>query len=69
MSIELAYSVTNPEPKNESGNSTQVSAKLSPNGFALVPQPSEDVKDPLVCAQVFHFDFTRHASPLITHAF
>ncbi|KAF6218707.1 hypothetical protein HO133_005249 [Letharia lupina] len=45
--MELTDSYRKPGQKDESDDSARVPAKLSSAGFTLIPQPSDDLKDPL----------------------
>ena len=48
LSMEFTDLVSHPRQRSESDDFVQVSAKLSSTGITLIPQPSDDVKDPLV---------------------
>ena len=52
VSMELTVSAGHPLRKGESDDLAQVSVKVSSTGLTLIPQPSNDVKDPLVCNEV-----------------
>ncbi|CAF9935387.1 MAG: hypothetical protein ALECFALPRED_006371 [Alectoria fallacina] len=47
MSTELTDSFGKPGQRNQSDDSAEVPLKTSSTGFTLIPQPSDDVKDPL----------------------
>lgn len=52
MTMELTHLASKPGQESESHASAISPAKLSSTGLVLVPQPSDDVKDPLVCLKL-----------------
>lgn len=66
--MELTDSSRKPGQKDESDDSARVPAKLSSAGFTLIPQPSDDLKDPLVCRKTSHSNAAFYTSLLITHS-
>ena len=67
MSMELADSFGKPGQSNENDDSAEVPLKSSSSGFTLIPQPSDDVKDPLVCHKIFQANLIYHATLISTH--
>ena len=51
MPMEFADSDSKPRARAERNDTSQIDRKLSSKGITLVPQPSDDVKDPLVCSR------------------
>lgn len=67
MSMELADSFGKPGQRNENDDSAEIPLKSSSTGFTLIPQPSDDVKDPLVCPKIFQSNLIYHARLISTH--
>lgn len=67
--MELIESAGNSGQKDESNDLARVPAKLSSSGFTLIPQPSDDSKDPLVRPRIFHSTFICQTSLLKPHNF
>ena len=68
--MELIEPTNKPVQRRErSQDSAHVFTKSSPTGITLIPQPSDDVKDPLVGAGIFVSDLGRYAGLQTTYAF
>ena len=61
-SMELTALNSKPGRKEESDDSPQNHAKSFPTGVTLIPQPSDDADDPLVCPGYFYSTFTCHVT-------
>ena len=68
--MELAVSVERSWSKEGKKDIlTQGPAKTSPTGVTLIPQPSDDAKDPLVSVSLHQSAFVRATSLLSISAF
>ena len=68
--MELIQSTDEPlQQQGEKQDSAHVFTKLSATGITLIPQPSDDVKDPLVCPGIFSSDVNRSTGLQTTYTF
>ena len=68
--MELKQSTDEPvRQQGEKQDSAHVFTKLSSTGITLIPQPSDDVKDPLVCFGISVSDVDRSAGLHATYTF